>query len=124
VVVVSDGVATLGDVDRAAIVSATRALADSGVQRVDAIAVGGIRDDAALRQMTTAGLTRDGVVADGAADTQTLVRRLTSGGALARGGGRRRRDVAMAAYDRRSAGRRRISRVRRGPGRCGGPDVD
>jgi len=77
VIVVSDGVATMGRTDRADIVSAAKALGDWGIERVDAVVVGGIRDEAALRLMTTAGLAHDGVVADGAADAESVVRRLT-----------------------------------------------
>jgi tetratricopeptide (TPR) repeat protein len=76
VVVVSDGIATLGDVDGAKIVDAARALGGAGVERVDAVAVGGIRDEATLRRLATAGLAHDGVVVDGSIEPGAIARRL------------------------------------------------
>jgi hypothetical protein len=77
VVVITDGVATAGAVKDDELVKVTRALGESGVDRVDAVAVGGIREDAGLRRVVTAGLPHDGVVADGALDEPSLARRLT-----------------------------------------------
>ncbi|MCU0656235.1 MAG: hypothetical protein MUF64_13580 [Polyangiaceae bacterium] len=62
VLLVTDGVCTAGDAD---LVAAARALGNRGVARLDAISLGGLRDDAALRRLVTAGLPRDGVVCDG-----------------------------------------------------------
>ncbi|MCL2450162.1 MAG: AgmX/PglI C-terminal domain-containing protein, partial [Polyangiaceae bacterium] len=62
VLVISDGVPTAGETDRLRLASAARDLAMSGVVRLDAIAVGGIRDDALLRAMAASGLDHDGVV--------------------------------------------------------------
>src|SRR5580658_4643824 len=70
VVLVSDGVATAGDTDAAALSTVVRSLRDGGAQRLDFVAVGGLRDDALAHTLVTAGLPRDGVVAvasDGAA---------------------------------------------------------
>jgi hypothetical protein len=75
---VTDGVATAGSTDRAELVAAVRALGDAGIERVDAIATGGIRDDGVLGAMTKAGLARDGVVVDADADAPLAVRRLGS----------------------------------------------
>jgi hypothetical protein len=70
VVVVSDGVATAGNTDGAALATVARSLGDGGAQRLDFVAVGGLRDDALAHALVTAGLPHDGVVAvasDGAA---------------------------------------------------------
>ncbi|MFO0678161.1 MAG: VIT domain-containing protein [Polyangiaceae bacterium] len=78
VLVVSDGVATAGKTDAAALKDATLALASSGVERLDAVGAGGIRDAAILKMLVTAGLPRDGVVADAAGSFSTLGRKLAS----------------------------------------------
>ena len=77
VVVVSDGVATAGSSDAEKLSTAATRLRDVGVQRLDAVAVGGIRDDAALARLTTGALPHDGVVVDGARDPHALAKRLT-----------------------------------------------
>jgi hypothetical protein len=77
VVLVTDGVATAGTTGDDALVATTRGLRQDGVERLDAIAVGGIQDDARLRRIVTAGLEHDGVVADGALDEPSLARRLS-----------------------------------------------
>src|SRR5579883_3032845 len=51
VIVVSDGVATAGETDRAKLVARVRALHGAGVERLDTIGVGGIRDDGVLASM-------------------------------------------------------------------------
>jgi hypothetical protein len=76
VVLVTDGVATAGPATDDALVARTRSLRQAGVDRLDAVAVGGIRDDAVLRRVVTAGLEQDGVVADGTLDEASLGRRL------------------------------------------------
>jgi tetratricopeptide (TPR) repeat protein len=76
VLVVGDGVATAGEVDAGALAARAAKLAGAGVERIDAIAVGGIRDDGVLRKIATAGLSRDGVVADASADPAGVVRRI------------------------------------------------
>jgi hypothetical protein len=76
VILVTDGVATAGVVADDALVADVRALGEVGVERMDAVAVGGIRDDAVLRRVVTAGLDHDGVVADGGLDEPSLGRRL------------------------------------------------
>jgi tetratricopeptide (TPR) repeat protein len=77
VVLVGDGVATAGETSPAALAARVAKLAQKGVERLDAVAVGGIRDDAALRKLVTAGLPRDGVVADAASGSEAIDRRLT-----------------------------------------------
>ncbi|WP_437779272.1 AgmX/PglI C-terminal domain-containing protein [Sorangium sp. So ce1097] len=78
VVLLSDGIATAGDVAPGALRGAAAALRDAGVERLDAVALGGIRDEAALRQLVTAGLSRDGAVIDGARGAAEVERRLAS----------------------------------------------
>lgn len=63
VLLMTDGVATAGDEELAELASAARSLARAGVERIDAIVDGGLRDRAALRAVTTA-LARRGTVAD------------------------------------------------------------
>jgi len=76
VVLITDGVATAGPVERAALRKAAAELKRSGVARLDAIVMGGIRDDDALRTLVTAGLERDGVVVDGELPLATVVGKL------------------------------------------------
>ncbi|WP_437275102.1 AgmX/PglI C-terminal domain-containing protein [Sorangium sp. So ce375] len=78
VVVLSDGIATAGEVAPGALRSAAAALRGAGVERLDAVALGGLRDDAALRQLVAAGLPRDGAVVDGARGAAEIERRLGS----------------------------------------------
>ncbi|WP_437679089.1 AgmX/PglI C-terminal domain-containing protein [Sorangium sp. So ce131] len=78
VVLLSDGIATAGEVAEGALRGAAAALRGAGIERLDAIALGGIRDDAALRQLVTAGLPRDGAVIDGARGAAEVERRLAS----------------------------------------------
>src|SRR5262249_52448018 len=64
----------------------------AGVERLDAIVMGGLRDEAALKKLSTSGLARDGVVVDGGLDPAALERKLTlatrSGIPVAIGGAR------------------------------------
>ncbi|MDB4995253.1 MAG: putative signal peptide protein [Myxococcaceae bacterium] len=76
VVLVTDGVATAGSIEADKLRTAAAELKDAGVERLDAVTVGGIRDDATLRRLATAGLLRDGVVVDGASTPEQLARRL------------------------------------------------
>jgi hypothetical protein len=76
VLVVSDGVPTAGEIDRPSLVAAARALGTAGVERIDALAVGGIRDDALLHAIATAGLGHDGVVVGADQGPEVVARRL------------------------------------------------
>jgi hypothetical protein len=76
VVIVGDGVATAGATEPSALRAAAARLAEAGARRVDAIVDGGVRDEAALRAIVTAGLPHDGIVVDATADDATLARRL------------------------------------------------
>jgi tetratricopeptide (TPR) repeat protein len=77
VLLVSDGVATAGETDRADLAVAALRLKLGGVERLDAVAMGGIRDEALLKKLVTSGLARDGVVADGALDLLVIEHKLT-----------------------------------------------
>jgi hypothetical protein len=77
VLLITDGVATAGETAQDKLRAAAGRLAAAGVERLDAIAVGGIRDDALLRQLVTAGLPRAGVVIDSAAGSEAMAKRLT-----------------------------------------------
>jgi tetratricopeptide (TPR) repeat protein len=77
VVLVSDGVPTAGAVDARPLKSAVAGLRAAGVERLDAVAVGGIRDTAQLSALVAGGLARDGAVIDGDADAQAIAAKLT-----------------------------------------------
>jgi hypothetical protein len=77
VLLVSDGVATAGETETRALKAAVHALRASGVERLDVLAVGGLRDEAALRELTTGNLAHDGQRIDGAAPMAEITRRLT-----------------------------------------------
>ncbi len=77
VLLITDGVATAGDVETSALRAAVRALRDRGVERLDALAFGGLRDDAVLHELTTGNLPHDGQRLDGNAPLAELGRRLT-----------------------------------------------
>ncbi|WP_437911759.1 AgmX/PglI C-terminal domain-containing protein [Sorangium sp. So ce302] len=78
VVLLSDGIATAGEVAPGALRGAAAALRGAGIERLDAVALGGLRDEAALRQLVAAGLPRDGAVVDGARGAAEIERRLGS----------------------------------------------
>ena len=76
-VVVSDGVLTAGDVDGEPLRAAVKELAAAGVERLDAVVVGGIRDQDRLAQLVTAGLPRDGAVIEGGEGAEAIAAHLT-----------------------------------------------
>ncbi|MBT8494290.1 MAG: hypothetical protein KJO07_14645, partial [Deltaproteobacteria bacterium] len=75
--VVTDGVATAGGTTADELRKAAKALGESGVRRLDAIATGGIRDEALLTALVTAGLKSDGAVIDGDRTLPEIADRLT-----------------------------------------------
>jgi tetratricopeptide (TPR) repeat protein len=77
VLLVSDGVATAGEASPTQLSARIKALSALGVERLDVLAVGGIRDDALLARLVTAGLPRDGVVLDAARPSSVLTQKLT-----------------------------------------------
>lgn len=77
VLLMTDGVATAGDTETRALKAGVRALGTHGVERLDVLAVGGLRDEAVLRELTTGNLAHDGQRIDGAAPFGEIARRLT-----------------------------------------------
>ncbi|MDF2691944.1 MAG: hypothetical protein K0S65_327, partial [Labilithrix sp.] len=76
VVVIGDGVATAGETDGQRIKLEVEKLRSAKVDRIDAIAVGGIRDEAFLRSLVRGVLDRDGVVLDARIGAGGLAQRL------------------------------------------------
>jgi Vault protein inter-alpha-trypsin domain len=77
VLLVTDGVATAGETGTRELKAAVHALGSRGVERLDVLAVGGLRDEAVLRELTTGNLAHDGQSLDGAAPLAETARRLT-----------------------------------------------
>jgi tetratricopeptide (TPR) repeat protein len=77
VLLITDGVATAGETETRALKAAVRALGAGGVERLDVLAFGGLRDEAVLRELTTGNLPHDGQRLDGAAPLSEIARRLT-----------------------------------------------
>ncbi len=76
IVLVTDGVATAGAIDAKGLTATVTALRASGIERVDAIATGGIRDDAGLLRLVRNQLPHDGVVVQATELPSTIARRL------------------------------------------------
>jgi len=76
VVLVSDGVPTAGETAGDKLRERALGLRNSGVERLDAIALGGIRDDDLLKSLVNAGLPRGGVVVDAGMGEEDMWRRL------------------------------------------------
>ncbi len=77
IVLVGDGVATAGETDAQKLRTSVEKLRAQGVERMDAIASGGIRDDAFLRTVVRGVLDRDGVVLDAKLGPDAIARRLS-----------------------------------------------
>ena len=60
--VVSDGILTAGEQERDKLRAAAGDLKHSGYRRIDAVVDGGTQDEISLKQLTVAGLERDGIV--------------------------------------------------------------
>lgn len=75
-VLISDGVMTAGVIEGPNLIAQLLKAKTAGVQRLDAITVGGLRDEAALARLTTGSLPRDGAVLDGGLAPVELARRL------------------------------------------------
>ena len=75
---VTDGVATAGETEGDVLRSSAVALGAAGVKRLDALAVGGIRDEGTLRSLVGAGLERPGIVLDGDLGASAAMARLGS----------------------------------------------
>lgn len=64
VLIMTDGISTAGESELADLTEAVRKLKARGTERLDAMVDGGLQDRKALAALTTAGLPRDGIVAD------------------------------------------------------------
>ncbi|HRI53343.1 MAG TPA: VIT and VWA domain-containing protein, partial [Pseudomonadota bacterium] len=76
VLLITDGIVTAGTTDAPELRKLVTALSGQGARRLDAITFGGIRDEALLAKLVTAGLPSDGVVIDGETPPQAVARRL------------------------------------------------
>lgn len=76
VVLIGDGVFTAGVIEGPNLIAKLLKLKAAGVKRLDAIALGGLRDVGALTRLTTGSLERDGAVLDGALGATEVARRL------------------------------------------------
>ncbi|HRH00769.1 MAG TPA: VIT and VWA domain-containing protein, partial [Polyangiaceae bacterium] len=83
VILLTDGVASAGETDAAKLAGAVEALAGAGVERLDAVAVGSVRDEAFLRRITGNTLKNSGVVLSSDRGAEVIARRL--GEACSRG---------------------------------------
>jgi hypothetical protein len=72
----TDGVATAGQTDNGKLRDRVHALAQAGIDRLDVLAVGGIRDDERLARLVSAGLPHAGVVLNAALAPGEIARRL------------------------------------------------
>ncbi len=77
VLLITDGVATAGDTETRALKEAVGALRTHGVERLDVLAVGGLRDETVLKELTAGNLAHDGQRIDGSAPLAEIARRLT-----------------------------------------------
>ncbi|MBK8253435.1 MAG: hypothetical protein IPK82_12310 [Polyangiaceae bacterium] len=77
VILITDGIPTAGNTSGEHLRGEVLRLKNAGVVRLDAIAMGGIRDDDLLRSLATAGLPRGGSVIDGASSGEEISRRLS-----------------------------------------------
>jgi tetratricopeptide (TPR) repeat protein len=78
VLIVSDGVATAGEVAGDKLRQAVLRLGPLGVKRLDALVLGGIRNESGLKALTTAGLKQDGTLIEGRLELVAIARKLTS----------------------------------------------
>lgn len=76
VVLIGDGVFTAGVIEGPNLIAKLLKLKAAGVKRLDAIALGGLRDVGALTRLTTGSLERDGAVLDGSLGAVEVARRL------------------------------------------------
>ncbi|MFZ5441128.1 MAG: VIT domain-containing protein [Myxococcota bacterium] len=76
VVIVGDGVSTAGTIEGPNLTAQVLKLKSAGVKRLDAIAVGGLRDEVAFARLVQGSLERDGAVLDGSLPPAELARRL------------------------------------------------
>ncbi|MBM4320950.1 MAG: hypothetical protein FJ125_13605, partial [Deltaproteobacteria bacterium] len=77
VLLITDGVATAGEVGGDRLLEAVRGLRGAEVERLDVIAAGGIRDDEQLGRLVTAGLAHDGTLIEASLPLPEIARKLT-----------------------------------------------
>ena len=75
-VLLSDGVATAGDIEASQLRSKLESVTDSPIRRLDAVVVGGLRDESMLTQLVRGNLAQDGVVVDSKLGVAEVKRRL------------------------------------------------
>ncbi|MCX4242718.1 VIT domain-containing protein [Paraliomyxa miuraensis] len=73
VLLVSDGLVSAGELSEAALRRQLAALSGSGVERLDALVLGSVRDEAHLRRLVSGPLPRSGVIVDPLATTPERV---------------------------------------------------
>ncbi len=78
VLLISDGEVTAGEGELPKLGALLQPLKDSGLQRIDAVIVGGIHDRAVLSALVKGG-RNDGLVIDGNTDTQVVAHKLSWG---------------------------------------------
>jgi len=76
VILVTDGVTTVGETDANKLAGVVESLGGAGVERLDAIAVGSVRDDAFLRRIAGKTLPKSGVVLQAERGAEAIARRL------------------------------------------------
>ena len=76
VVLITDGVATAGATDAKRLTATIATLRATGIERIDAVATGGIRDDAGLLKLVRNNLPHDGVVVAATEPSAAIARRL------------------------------------------------
>jgi hypothetical protein len=76
-ILITDGIPTAGATGGDRLRARARSLKAAGIERLDAIGVGGIRDDDLLRSLVRSGLAKAGVVIDSGAGEEEIVRRLS-----------------------------------------------
>ncbi len=77
-ILVSDGIATAGEQGSDDLKKLVKKLGGQGVERLDVVVDGGIRNETLLKQLTNAGLPQTGVVVDAGIPSNTLATKLTS----------------------------------------------
>ena len=75
----TDGVPTAGPTEGNAFKAELASLREAGVERLDVLVAGGIRDESLLRALVVGGLPRDGLVLDGDLAPRALAERLGQG---------------------------------------------
>ncbi len=76
ILLISDGIVTAGATQGHELRAAAQRLGAAGIERLDALVCGGIRDEALLRELAASGLPRTGVVIQGTLPPADILRRL------------------------------------------------